>query len=80
MSATDKPALVQLILTRNYMQYLAFLKLGVNTNFVLGLPYDKQRVFEQQQNHLRSVTSDRHPLPRPIPPSEEKVTLSSVFF
>ena len=49
MSATDEPAIVQLVLTRNYMQNLAFLKLGVNTKFVLGLPYDIRRVFEQQK-------------------------------
>ena len=43
----------------NYLQCLECLKLGVNTKFVWGLPEDIQRVFEQQQNHLRSVTSDR---------------------
>ena len=79
MSATDEPAIVLLVLTWNYMQNLAFLKLGVNTKFVLGLPYDIHRVFEQQKNHLRSGTCDRRP-PPPTPPSAEKVTLSSVFF
>ena len=48
----------------------------MNTKFVLGLSLDLQRVFEQQKNHLRSVTSDR----RPPAPSAEKVTFSSVFF
>ena len=79
MSTTDKRAIVQLVLTRNDMQNLAFLKLGENTKFVLGLAYDIQMVFEQQKNHLRSVTCYRR-LPHPPPPSAEKVTFSSVFF
>ena len=65
-------------LTQNYLQYLSCLKLQVNTKFVFGLPEDIQRVFQQQKNHLRSVTSDRRP--PPSPPSTEKVTLSSAFF
>ena len=36
-------------LKQNYLQYLACLKLGVNTKFVLGLPLDVQRVFEQKK-------------------------------
>ena len=41
------------------MQYLACVKLGVNTEFVLGLPEDIRRVFEQQKNHLRDIASLR---------------------
>ena len=56
MSATEVPVIVQLVLTRNYLQYLACRKLGVNTKFFGGLPKDIQRVFEQQKN-LTSVTT-----------------------
>ena len=50
------------------------MEFGVNTKFVLGLPYDIQRVFKQPKNHLRSVTSER-PLELaycapPLPPSK----------
>ena len=45
--------------TWNYLQYIACLNLGVNTKFVLGLPYKIQSFFEQQKNHLSIVTSDQ---------------------
>ena len=49
MSTTEVPEVVHWSLPRNYLQYLAWLKLGVNTKFVLGLSEDKQRIFEQHK-------------------------------
>ena len=37
----------------NYSQYIACLKLGVNTKLVFGLNEDLQRVFGQWKSHLR---------------------------
>ena len=57
VSAIDVLAIVQLVLTRNYLPYLAFLKCGVNKKFFGGLALGILRVFEQQKDYLRSVTS-----------------------
>ena len=51
-------------LRNKILKKISWVKLGVNTKFVLGLSWDLHRFFEQQKHHLKSVTSDRR---RPSP-------------